>query len=509
MGRALLSSASDGRLVVVKLIRETFAEDDGFRERFRREVAASRRLSGAYTPPVIDADPDASTPWLASAFVAGLSLQHVVEESGVLSEESVLRLAAGLTAALTEVHRAGLVHRDLKPSNVLMTEDGLRVIDFGIALATDCDTAASRLTHTGWLVGSPQYMSPEQAEGRELTPASDVFSLGSLLVMACTGESPFAGSSPPQTLYRLVHTDPDLSAVPTEVRRIAAVCLAKKPDERPDLNRLCEMIGDIPSSARPWPGRVHQLIGDQRAEIARVLDPTDDLTGDSAVGTPTMAATRLQSVPPFEVDDRPGIDTGDGHPVDPESWRNSRTDQTPFTEDALLPPRFTTEKAIEFVRVAGGAHPCDEQVATGPGPLDPSEMVQDLTSRGCTQVMTGVYLEQPGPNTTTEDPVLVSVTVFAFADKATASDAYSYLNGPARWNLTIWCARTGMGSKPWIAGPDGAGFRSSWNRVYYRYVIAAVAHRTDLSYDADIQPWLDSAVFEAANSSGPQNYRSG
>jgi serine/threonine protein kinase len=572
MGRVMLGSAPDGRLVAVKLVREIFAEDDGFRERFRREVTASRRVSGAYTAPVIDADPDASTPWLASAFVVGPSLQQAIEDGGVLSEEPALRLAAGLAAALAEVHRAGLVHRDLKPANVLLTEDGLRVIDFGIARATDGDTAASRLTHTGWLVGSPQYMSPEQTDGRELTPASDVFSLGSVLVMACTGTSPFAGSSPPRTLYQVVHADPDLSALSAGVRRIAAACLAKDPDERPDLDRLREMIGDIPASARPWPAQVHKLITDQRAEIARVLDPTGDQTVDLAASAPTMAATRLQLAPPSYPDDQPGIDqtpTSDAtkaaapaprrdrtlaiigtlstllvvvsvvawalwrssqspshtsapddtttsttsssqqatRPVGPESWDSSGTDQTPFTEDALLPRRFTNDKGIEFARVAGGARPCD-QVASGNGPLVASDVVKELTGRGCTQVMTGIYLEQPGPNTTADNPVLVSVTVFASADKATANDVYTYLNGPtgARWNLTTWCTQTGVGSKPCTPGIDH-GTRFQTNRVVHRYVIAAVAHRTDLSNDASINPLLDSTGTGAANASGPQNYR--
>jgi hypothetical protein len=461
------------------------------------------------------------------------------------------------------------VHRDLKPANVLLAEDGPRVIDFGIARALD-DDGGSRLTHTGWLVGSPQYMSPEQADGRELTPASDVFSLGSVLVMACTGTSPFKGSSPQQTLYRVVHAEPDLSALPSRAHRIAAACLAKDPGARPDLSRLREMIGDITASVRPWPAPVHKLIADQRAEVTRLLDEVGGLTVDLAAGTPTIASTRLELSPPSELDDEPSIGhmpasgatrvaaLAPGHarraaiigvlasvatlvgllawtqllssgspaspgdtsttkamatnsspqttaPPGPESWNTSATDQTPFTEDALLPRGFTNDKGIEFARVAGGLRRCD-QAASGDGPFPGSDVVKELTANGCTEVMTGVYLEQPGPNATPHNPVLVSVQVFPFPDSGKANNAYNFLNGGARWNRTTWCTQTGVGSKPCIPGISH-GLRVSQNRVSHRYVIAAVANRTDLSNDNTIQPWLASAAAQAANSSGPENYR--
>jgi serine/threonine protein kinase len=153
--------------------------DAGFRARFRREVDASRAVSGAYTASVVDADPEAEVPWLASVFVPGPSLRQTLDSAGPLPEEAVLRLAAGLAGALADIHRAGLVHRDVKPSNVLLAADGPRVIDFGIARAADGEGGRGELTRSGWLVGSPGFVSPEQAEGRELAAASDVFSLGS------------------------------------------------------------------------------------------------------------------------------------------------------------------------------------------------------------------------------------------------------------------------------------------------------------------------------------------
>ncbi|MFF5767024.1 protein kinase [Streptomyces tanashiensis] len=290
MGRVLLGVTPDGRLAAVKVVRSQFVEDDGFRTRFRREVEASRLVSGAYTAAVVDADADAPLPWLASVFVPGPPLSEVVQSVGVLPAKSAVRLAAGLAAALVEIHRAGLIHRDLKPSNVLLAQDGPRVIDFGIARATDSQ-GGTEITHTGWLVGSPAFMSPEQAEGRELTPASDVFSLGTVLVHACTGQSPFAGPAAPQTLYNVVHTEPDLASLPDGLRGLVARCLAKNPCQRPTPAEILESLGPIAPSARPWPAAVHALIDKQHAEILRLLDLPED--GDALVqsGTATVLGT--------------------------------------------------------------------------------------------------------------------------------------------------------------------------------------------------------------------------
>ncbi|MEV6682747.1 protein kinase [Streptomyces erythrochromogenes] len=279
MGRVLLAAGPDGRLVAVKQVLAHFADDEGFRARFRREVTASRKVSGAYTAAVIDADPDASTPWLASVFVAGPSLGAVVKAGGVLPEDVVRRLAAGLTSALAEIHRAGLVHRDLKPDNVLLAEDGVRVIDLGIARATEGESDGDTgLTRTGFVIGSPAYMSPEQAEGHPLTPASDVFSLGSVLVMALTGSSPFAGTSTLKTLYDVAHGEPDLSGVPAGLRDLVARCLAKDPEARPTPAELHELIGPVPPAGRQWPSAVYGMLAAQRARIDGLL------AGRQAVG---------------------------------------------------------------------------------------------------------------------------------------------------------------------------------------------------------------------------------
>ncbi|WP_405980885.1 serine/threonine-protein kinase [Streptomyces sp. NBC_00158] len=312
MGRVLLGAGPDGRLVAVKQVLARFADDEGFRARFRREVAASRRVSGAYTAAVMEADADARTPWLASVFVSGPSLGAAVAEAGALPEETVRRLAAGLASALAEIHRAGLVHRDLKPENVLLAEDGVRVIDLGIARAADSG-ADTRLTHTGLVIGSPPFMSPEQAEGRELTPASDVFSLGSVLFLAVTGRNPFAGSSTLMTLYDVVHAEPDLGAVPVGLRVAVERCLAKDPAARPTPAELLGLLGPVaPAGRLPWPPAVHRMIAEQAVAIDGLLGAAAGATSGAAVrpaepeapapAAPRPAVPAAAPVPPRDAD---------------------------------------------------------------------------------------------------------------------------------------------------------------------------------------------------------------
>jgi serine/threonine protein kinase len=229
MGRVYLGLSPGGRSVAVKVIRADLAQDAEFRARFRREVAVARTVSGLFTAPVIDADVDGPVPWLATAYVSGPSLADAVSQHGPLPAASVLALARGLAEALSAIHAAGVVHRDLKPANVLLAEDGPRVIDFGISRAVE----ASVLTHTGLVVGSPGFMSPEQAEGREVGPPSDIFSLGAVLAFAATGQGPFGSGSTPALVYRVVHSGPQLDLMPAEVRSLAERCLAKDPALRP------------------------------------------------------------------------------------------------------------------------------------------------------------------------------------------------------------------------------------------------------------------------------------
>jgi eukaryotic-like serine/threonine-protein kinase len=191
-------------------------------------------VSSQFTAPVIDADVEGPAPWLATAFVAGPSLADAVTQHGPLPVRAVLELAAGLAEGLRAIHAAGIVHRDLKPSNVLLAPDGPRVIDFGISRAIE----SSALTHTGMVVGSPGFMSPEQAEGGQVGPPTDIFSLGAVLAYAATGEGPFGAGSTPALVYRVVHSPASLDHVPAEVRPLIERCLAKDPGQRPTARDL-------------------------------------------------------------------------------------------------------------------------------------------------------------------------------------------------------------------------------------------------------------------------------
>lgn len=230
MGRVYLGRSAGGRTVAVKIVHPHFALDEEFRARFRREVDAARRVGGAWTAPVLDADPDARVPWVATAYAAGPSLTAAVTELGPLPEHTVRTLGAGLAEALTAVHGLGLVHRDVKPSNVLLTLDGPLLIDFGIARATD---GTASLTSTGVSIGSPGYMSPEQILGKGVTGAADVFSLGAVLAYAATGVPPFPGDSSAALLYRVVHEPPELDGLTGDLREVTEACLDKDPSARP------------------------------------------------------------------------------------------------------------------------------------------------------------------------------------------------------------------------------------------------------------------------------------
>jgi serine/threonine protein kinase len=242
MGQVYLARSPGGRLVAVKVIRPELTADSGFRARFAREVAAARTVSGVFTAPVVDADPEAPRPWLATAYVPGPSLAAAVAQRGPLPPAAVLSLGAGLAEGLQAVHAAGLVHRDLKPSNVLLADDGPRIIDFGISLAAD----SSVLTQAGTVMGSPGFLSPEQAEGHTVGLASDVFSLGAVLAFAASGEGPFGTGTVAALVYRVVNSEPNLSGVPEPLRPVLERCLAKDPSRRPSAGELLTLLTGAP-----------------------------------------------------------------------------------------------------------------------------------------------------------------------------------------------------------------------------------------------------------------------
>jgi hypothetical protein len=271
MGRVYLGYSPAGRAVAVKVIHPELTRDPEFLHRFSREVAAARAVSGMYTAPVVAAGPEADPPWLATAYVPGPSLSEVVSRHGPLPEAATWRLAAGLAEALGAVHACGLVHRDLKPANVLLAQDGPHVIDFGISRALD----GTSVTATGAVVGTPGYMSPEQAEGAPTGPATDVFSLGCVLAYAATGTAPFGTGSAASVLYRVVTAQPDLTGVPPRLRDLITACMAKDPARRPGLPALGAMItrAGPAVAASPtsfWPDPVAEIIRGAHAYPTRL-----------------------------------------------------------------------------------------------------------------------------------------------------------------------------------------------------------------------------------------------
>ncbi|MCT9144623.1 protein kinase domain-containing protein [Streptomyces violarus] len=245
MGVVHLARSTSGMKVAVKVVHAQFAEDPEFRGRFRQEVAAARRVSGAFTAPVVDADPEAGRPWMATLFIPGPTLAQEVKRNGPLAPAQLRRVMAGLAEALRDIHRVGVVHRDLKPSNVLLAEDGPKVIDFGISRPKDSELR----TETGKLIGTPPFMAPEQfRRPREVGPAADVFALGSVMVHAATGRGPFDSDSPYVVAYQVVHDEPELAGVPEQLAPLVLRCLAKEPEDRPSPDELMRELRSVAAS---------------------------------------------------------------------------------------------------------------------------------------------------------------------------------------------------------------------------------------------------------------------
>ncbi|MEE1783405.1 serine/threonine-protein kinase [Streptomyces sp. SP17BM10] len=285
MGRVYLSYTPGGRPVALKTVRPEFAQDTEFRWRFAQEVTNARRIHGLYTAQVIDSGADDDVPWLATAYVPGPSLQQVVREHGALPARTVLLLMGGIAEALQAIHGAGVVHRDLKPANVLLAADGPRVIDFGIARAAD----AVALTGTGFRIGSPAFMAPEQALGRPVTPATDVFALGSLAAYTAGGTQPFGEGPETTVLYRVVNEQPDLGRVPGDLHALLLRCLAKQPEDRPTPAEIIEAARNHPAAGGGLRFADDWLPTQVSTDITRRSDLPQDL---AAASSPDVVAAQ-------------------------------------------------------------------------------------------------------------------------------------------------------------------------------------------------------------------------
>jgi outer membrane protein assembly factor BamB len=269
MGQVFLAASPGGRLVALKLIHAAYAVDEDFRARFRREVAAAQAVSGAFTAPIIEADADGPLPWMATAYLPGMSLEEAVQRHGPLPPLLVQSLALGLAEALGSIHRAEVVHRDLKPGNVLLTAEGPRVIDFGVAMAP-----GGGVTTPDFLIGSPGYLPPEQGRAG---PAGDVFSLGAVITFAATGTGPFGQADAAELLRRTAHEQPYLERIdPPWLRGVVASCLSKDPSTRPSTDLLIEWLASAvtPQGMQWLPPPVAETIAQRAAEpIPKPLPP--------------------------------------------------------------------------------------------------------------------------------------------------------------------------------------------------------------------------------------------
>ena len=317
MGRVFLGQSPGGRLVAVKVIRPELADEPGFRARFAREVSAARKVSGLFTALVVDADAKAELPWLATAYVAGPSLAEAVEEHGPLPVPSVRALAAGLAEGLAAIHAAGVVHRDLKPANVLLADDGPRVIDFGISRAVE--TTMLTLSRDS-VIGSPGFLSPEQAEAGEVGPPSDVFSLGAVLAFAATGEGPFGSGPTPALVYRVVNREPDLAAVPGQIRPLVERCLAKDPAARPTPAAMLAELGGTELAVNWLPEPIAAVLGRYAPEVEA---PAAAVAEAAEAGAPEAGAD--DAAPDTHAIRTPTAPGGTPAAGEPASRRPSRT----------------------------------------------------------------------------------------------------------------------------------------------------------------------------------------
>ncbi|MEV0981318.1 ABC transporter substrate-binding protein [Streptomyces sp. NPDC049915] len=364
MGRVFLGRSTSGRMVAVKVVRSELAEDPEFRRRFAREVDAARRVTGFFTAAVVDAEPEGSPAWLATAYVPGIPLDEAVRVHGAWPRRSLLVLGAGLAEALEAIHGTGLIHRDLKPSNVLLAADGPRVIDFGISLATE----ASVLTQTGMVIGTPGFMSPEQVTGRAIGAASDVFSLGAVLAYAGTGAAPFGAGSPHSVNFRAVYEQPDLGGLPAGTDFVARL-LEKDPVRRPTVPELLAEFaqllteGDGHASGGPLPKETDWL--PEAVALA--------LTERNTATPPLRPADPARQVP-ADPDGGPGVGSGTAAPTPDPRVSLAKSPAPPEPSSATPSPRPVVDGpgTRRPVPARTPAPPAHEPFVLSPGtPADP------------------------------------------------------------------------------------------------------------------------------------------
>ncbi|MFD4432225.1 serine/threonine-protein kinase [Nocardia sp. NPDC058497] len=455
MGKVYLGRNAGGRTVAVKVIRPDLLGDPEFRVRFRREVAAARRVGGAFTAPVLDADVDADPPWLATGYVAGLALSDAVARFGPFAEPSLLALGHGLAEALVAIHGAGVVHRDLKPSNVLLAVDGPKVVDFGIARAVE-DTA---LTTTGKVIGSPGFMCPEQVTGEPLGPACDVFALGGVLTFAASGHGPFGTAEIVQMLWRIVYEEPRLAGLPPSLRPLVAACVAKDAAARPTPREVLAELAGIGGPERSgWlPPAVLEEVS---MRAVRLLDldsgPADFPTGFGAPDTsmPNRAATGGPTGAPLPAANVGGYTPaphstvrrpvgGAGDPtMTPTAWRMATTQPDAVSGPHPIPPASSRTRTLLVAAAVTVA------VAVAAGAFLIGVQLRGQPDASGVAVSTPVAADTDTP-TATGAPATTVPSAFAGSWQGQASD------GPVRFAIELTIGKGKVGQKVATASNTG------------------------------------------------------
>jgi serine/threonine protein kinase len=352
MGRVYLGHSPSGRRVAIKVIRADLVQESDIRQRFAREVAASRAVSGFFTAGIVDADLDANPPWLVTTYIPGPSLSSAVAQVGPLPLASVRAIGAALAEALSAIHAAGLIHRDLKPGNILLASDGPRLIDFGISALSGSRT----LTRLGTIMGSPGYMSPEQVEGKAVGPPTDVFALGAVLVFAITGSEPFGGDSIPSSMYKTVHAPPDLSHVPDELLPLVTSCLDKDPSRRPDLRTVLRECTSGQNLAGMFaPGWLPAALTRDADPMGTVLPEAPPTTPAHVAEAPTAPAhpAEAPTTPPHPAE----VPTTRPHPADAPTTISHPAAPTPTEPGVPATPVAAPTPSPAPAKVPGGSPP--------------------------------------------------------------------------------------------------------------------------------------------------------
>lgn len=520
MGLVYLARSASGRRVAIKTVRTELAEDQLFRVRFTREVEAARAVSGFYTAAVVDADPRAAVPWLATAYVPAPSLEEIVNECGPMPAQGVRWLAAGIAEALQSIHGAGLVHRDMKPSNVLVVEDGPRVIDFGIASGV----SNTRLTMTNVAVGTPAYMSPEQAkDSRSVRGASDVFSLGSTLVFAATGHPPYHGANPVETVFMLLREGPNLEGLPDELRPLIDSCMQMDATQRPTPADLQAQLaphlfdgGDDSGTASAWlPERVVAMIearrsGNRTPPAAVVRAPAPRSGGSRGPDSGAATHRRQRGADPW-------VDPRTGHAV-PQRPHHPPMAPVPSGEPVRIGgspvpigpgPRATAaapaarvaaaDSATGWIRPPGGsiAAPSVVQAVPSPGPAPDSGRWRPWRFRMSNEVW--------GTPTVAGD--LLYVTSFEVHALDVASGRRQFKTRDVAWSMAVSEGRIHASDGPSLYALDATDGSERWRLSTDAWVYALSAERGTVvtaTRGGGVQGWEASTGHRLWELSGAQ-----